>query len=236
MNSFPHVFQFPAYSFYRSDTEFNLKGKWNKDFFQNDFPIILELGCGKGEYTIGLAELYPEKNIIGVDIKGARMWTGAKYSFEKQMKNVAFLRTNIEAVYYFFGENEVSEIWLPFPDPQMKKVRKRLTSTHFMKIYQQFVKPSGLIHLKTDSNFMFTYTYEMVKINHYPVRYITDNVYNSDNNDPALKIQTFYESQWIERGLKIKYLQFNLEKRETFFEPDIEIERDTYRSFGRNKN
>lgn len=236
MNSFPHVFQFPAYSFYRSDTEFNLKGKWNKDFFQNDFPIILELGCGKGEYTIGLAELYPEKNIIGVDIKGARMWTGAKYSFEKQMKNVAFLRTNIEAVYYFFGENEVSEIWLPFPDPQMKKVRKRLTSTHFMKIYQQFVKPSGLIHLKTDSNFMFTYTCEMVKINHYPVRCITDNVYNSDNNDPALKIQTFYESQWIERGLKIKYLQFNLEKRETFFEPDIEIERDTYRSFGRNKN
>jgi len=236
MNSFPHVFQFPAYSFYRSDTEFNLKGKWNKDFFQNDFPIILELGCGKGEYTIGLAELYPEKNIIGVDIKGARMWTGAKYSFEKQMKNVAFLRTNIEAVYYFFDENEVSEIWLPFPDPQMKKVRKRLTSTHFMKIYQQFVKPGGLIHLKTDSNFMFTYTCEMVKINHYPVRCITDNVYNSDNNDPALKIQTFYESQWIERGLKIKYLQFNLEKRETFFEPDIEIERDTYRSFGRNKN
>ena len=236
MNSFPHVFQFPAYSFYRSDTEFNLKGKWNKDFFQNDFPIILELGCGKGEYTIGLAELYPEKNIIGIDIKGARMWTGAKYSFEKQMKNVAFLRTNIEAVHYFFGENEVSEIWLPFPDPQMKKVRKRLTSTHFMKIYQQFVKPSGLIHLKTDSNFMFTYTCEMVKINHYPVRYITEDVYNSDNNDPALKIQTFYESQWIERGLKIKYLQFNLEKRETFFEPDIEIERDTYRSFGRNKN
>ena len=236
MNSFPHVFQFPAYSFYRSDTEFNLKGKWNKDFFQNDFPIILELGCGKGEYTIGLAELYPEKNIIGVDIKGARMWTGAKYSFEKQMKNVAFLRTNIEAVHYFFGENEVSEIWLPFPDPQMKKVRKRLTSTHFMKIYQQFVKPSGLIHLKTDSNFMFTYTCEMVKINHYPVRYITEDVYNSDNNDPALKIQTFYELQWIERGLKIKYLQFNLEKRETFFEPDIEIERDTYRSFGRNKN
>ncbi|HPC26118.1 MAG TPA: tRNA (guanosine(46)-N7)-methyltransferase TrmB, partial [Paludibacteraceae bacterium] len=211
-------------------------GKWNKDFFQNDFPIILELGCGKGEYTIGLAELYPEKNIIGIDIKGARMWTGAKYSFEKQMKNVAFLRTNIEAVHYFFGENEVSEIWLPFPDPQMKKVRKRLTSTHFMKIYQQFVKPSGLIHLKTDSNFMFTYTCEMVKINHYPVRYITEDVYNSDNNDPALKIQTFYESQWIERGLKIKYLQFNLEKRETFFEPDIEIERDTYRSFGRNKN
>ncbi|HOK36800.1 MAG TPA: tRNA (guanosine(46)-N7)-methyltransferase TrmB [Paludibacteraceae bacterium] len=236
MNSFPHVFQFPAYPFYRSDTEFNLKGKWNKDFFQNDFPIILELGCGKGEYTIGLAELYPEKNIIGIDIKGARMWTGAKYSFEKQMKNVAFLRTNIEAVHYFFGENEVSEIWLPFPDPQMKKVRKRLTSTHFMKIYQQFVKPSGLIHLKTDSNFMFTYTCEMVKINHYPVRYITEDVYNSDNNDPALKIQTFYESQWIERGLKIKYLQFNLEKRETFFEPDIEIERDTYRSFGRNKN
>jgi tRNA (guanine-N7-)-methyltransferase len=130
MKEYPHVFEFP-YSV-MDDFTFNLKGKWNQDFFQNDHPIVLELGCGRGEYTVGLARMYPDKNFIGVDIKGARMWTGATESLKDGLKNVAFLRTNIEIIDRFFAENEVSEIWLTFPDPQMKKVSKRLTSTSFM--------------------------------------------------------------------------------------------------------
>jgi len=157
MEEFPHVFQVSSHAV-REGARFDMRGKWNEVFFKNEKPIVLELGCGKGEYTVGLGKLYPEKNFIGVDIKGARLWTGAKESFEKGMKNVAFLRTNIEMIHYFFAENEVSEIWLTFPDPQMKKVTKRLTATNFMKSYQQFVKDDGVIHLKTDSNFMFTYT------------------------------------------------------------------------------
>lgn len=234
MEEFPHVFQVPSHSL-REGNVFEMKGKWNELFFKNDHPIILELGCGKGEYTVGLGQLYPDKNFIGVDIKGARLWTGAKQSFEKGMTNVAFLRTNIEMIYHFFAENEVSEIWLTFPDPQMKKVTKRLTATNFMKLYQQFVKPDGIIHLKTDSNFMFTYTTEMVKSNHYPVLFMSDNLYASDLDDPILSIRTYYEQQWLDRGITIKYIQFLLENRTEFIEPDLEIEHDAYRSFGRSK-
>ena len=151
------------------------------------------------------------------------------------MKNVAFVRTNIEMIHHFFAENEVSEIWLTFPDPQMKKVTKRLTATNFMKSYQQFVKPNGLIHLKTDSNFMFTYTCEMVKANNYPVIFSNNDLYASDLQDPILSIKTYYEQQWLDRGLTIKYIQFNLEPRVGFTEPDMEIEPDSYRSFGRSK-
>jgi len=234
MEEFPHVFQVSSHAV-REGVTFDMKGKWNELFFKNDHPIVLELGCGKGEYTVGLGELYPEKNFVGVDIKGARLWTGAKDSFEKSMKNVAFLRTNIEMIHYFFAENEVSEIWLTFPDPQMKKVTKRLTATNFMKSYQQFLKADGLMHLKTDSNFMFTYTCEMVKANHYPVIFSNDDLYASDLNDPILAIKTYYEQQWLDRGLTIKYIQFLLEKRMEFIEPDMEIEHDVYRSFGRSK-
>lgn len=232
MEVFPHVFQVSAHDL-RMGVEFGMKGKWNELFFKNNHPIVLELGCGKGEYTVGLGQLYPEKNFIGIDIKGARLWTGAKASLEKGMMNVAFLRTNIEMIHHFFAENEVSEIWLTFPDPQMKKVTKRLTATNFMKSYQQFVKPNGLIHLKTDSNFMFTYTCEMVNLNHYPVVLSTDNLYASELQDPILNIKTYYEQQWLERGLTIKYIQFLLEKHTEFTEPEIEIENDNYRSFGR---
>lgn len=234
LETYPHVFQ-------RSSTEikenpvFEMKGKWNELFFKNNNPIVLELGCGKGEYTVGLAKLFPEKNFIGVDIKGARIWTGAKQAFEEEMSNVAFLRTNIEMINYFFGENEVSEIWLTFPDPQMKKTTKRLTATNFMRLYQQFVKPDGLIHLKTDSNFMFTYTQEMVKANEYPVNISTSDLYNSNIVDPILGIQTYYEQQWLSRGIDIKYIQFVLEKRDKFIEPEVDIEKDSYRSFGRNQ-
>jgi tRNA (guanine-N7-)-methyltransferase len=138
-------------------------------------------------------------------------------------------------IFHFFAENEVSEIWLTFPDPQMKKVTKRLTATNFMKSYQQFLKPDGLIHLKTDSNFMFTYTCEMVKANEFPVIFSNNDLYASNLNDPILSIKTYYEQQWLERGLTIKYIQFLLQKREQFIEPDVEIEHDAYRSFGRSK-
>lgn len=234
LETYPHVFQVPSKEILEG-YGFEMKGKWNELFFGNDHPIVLELGCGKGEYTVGLGKLYPEKNFIGVDIKGARIWTGAKASLEDGMKNVAFLRTNIEMIYHFFGENEISEIWLTFPDPQMKKVTKRLTATNFMQLYQQILKDNGIIHLKTDSNFMFTYTSEMVRLNKLPVMFQNDDLYGSGLDDKILGIQTFYEQQWLDRGLTIKYIKFNLPVNSTFEEPDVEIEKDSYRSFGRNQ-
>ena len=145
--------------------DFALQGNWNREFFHNQNPIVLELGCGRGEYTVGLAQLYPDRNFIGVDIKGSRMWTGATDALNKGLKNVAFLRTNIEFIWQFFGKDEVSEIWLTFSDPQMKKATKRLSSTYFLERYRRFMTDGGLIHLKTDSNFLFTYTCEMLKAN-----------------------------------------------------------------------
>ncbi len=235
MEDFPHVFQVTSHEL-RQGLGFEMKGKWNELFFKNDNPIVLELGCGKGEYTVELGRQFPDKNFIGVDIKGARLWTGAKESANLGLKNVAFLRTNIEMIHYFFGQNEVAEIWLTFPDPQMKKVTKRLTATNFMLSYQQFLAPNGLIHLKTDSNFMFTYTCEMVNINKLPVVISTNDLYASDFISPILNIKTYYEQQWLGRGLTIKYIQFALEHRNSFLEPDVEIEYDSYRSFGRNRN
>ena len=214
---------------------FNLKGKWRSDFFKNNNPIVLELGCGKGEYTVGMAKAFPEKNFIGIDIKGARMWSGAKESMEQGMTNVAFLRTHIELISHFFAANEVSEIWITFPDPQMKKVSKRLTSTRFMKLYRELLAGDGIIHLKTDSNFMFQYTCEMVKANNYPVLCSTDDLYHSGMADDILGIRTYYEQQWLDRGLNIKYIKFVCEERNVLTEPDVEIELDPYRSFNRSK-
>lgn len=232
MNTFPHVFQFPFAIL--KEKGFDLKGKWNT-FFQNDHPVILELGCGKGEYTVGLGKLYPEKNFIGIDIKGARMWSGAKQSHEEGMKNIAFLRTHIELIDHFFAPGEVSEIWITFPDPQMNKVNKRMTSTRFMNLYRKLLKPNGLIHLKTDSNFMYQYTQEMVLVNKFPVIQNTTDLYNNDLQDKILSIQTFYEQQWLDRGIPIKYLQFELPETGELIEPDVEIEFDNYRSFNRSK-
>ena len=212
-----------------------MKGLWNRQFFKNDNPLVLELGCGRGEYTVGLAKLFPEKNFIGIDIKGARMWSGARQSYEENIPNVAFLRTKIEMLSHFFAENEVSEIWLTFPDPQMKKVTKRMTATNFMAQYQQFVKPNGIIHLKTDSPFMYHYTCEMVKANAYKMLYQTSDLYHSDSVDAILGIKTYYEQQWLARGLTIKYLKFELQARKQFVEPDIEIEKDSYRSYNREQ-
>lgn len=234
MDSLPHVFQYPFSVLQTSG--FDLKGKWNKSFFKNSNPIVLELGCGKGEYTVELAKLFPNKNFIGIDIKGARMWTGATQSQQEGLTNVAFLRTHIELLSHFFDNNEVDEIWITFPDPQMNKVNKRMTSTRFMKMYSQFLKESGIIHLKTDSNFMYSYTEEMVKENNLPVLFKTTDLYNSDYRDNILGIQTFYEKQWIARGLSIKYLKFEIPQKTEWIEPDIEIEQDSYRSFGRNNS
>lgn len=230
MSRFAHVFEFAQFD----EQDSPLKGHWGDQFFKNDQPIVLELGCGKGEYSVGLAELYPEKNFIGVDIKGSRMWTGAKDSHLKGLQNVAFLRTHIEFITRFFAPGEISEIWLTFPDPQMKKFRKRLTSSRFMIDYEQFLKPGGKIHLKTDSQFMYRYTVEMVKANQLPVVVETDDLYHGGWVDKILSIQTFYESQWLQRGLTIKYIQFKMPAGVDWKEPEVEIEPDPYRSFGRS--
>jgi tRNA (guanine-N7-)-methyltransferase len=227
------VFQYP---FSRLQNEgFELKGHWHTDFFKNDNPIVLELGCGKGEYTVGLAGLYPDKNFIGLDIKGARMWTGACQARDRGMKNVAFLRTSIELIASFFAPGEVSEIWITFPDPQMKKVRKRLTSTRFMDLYRQVLKDNGMIHLKSDSPFLYSYTRAMVQLNNLPIITDTADLYGDDvlKDDPILQIRTHYESQWLDRGLTIKYLTFNLPAEGQLSEPEDDFERDTYRSYSR---
>lgn len=232
LETFHHVFQVSS-STLLSGEGFSLKGKWNKDFFKNSNPIVLELGCGKGEYTVELAKQFPEKNFIGVDIKGARLWTGAKESYVNQMKNVAFIRTNIEMIQHFFAENEVSEIWLTFPDPQMKKTTKRLTATNFIQSYLRFLKSDGIVHLKTDSQFMFTYTCEMVKENAFHVLQCIDDIYGTENVDKILLIKTYYEQQWLERGLSIKYIAFQPHIKKEYIEPEIDIEHDEYRSFKR---
>ena len=160
METFSNVFQYP-YSVV-DNVPFEMQGHWREMYFKNNHPIVLELGCGKGEYTVELARLYPEMNFIGVDIKGARMWTGAKQALEAGLKNVAFLRTNIEIIDRFFGKDEVNEVWLTFSDPQMKNPRKRLTSTFFLNRYRKFLVNEGIMHVKTDSNFLFTYTTYMI--------------------------------------------------------------------------
>ncbi|WP_279111837.1 tRNA (guanosine(46)-N7)-methyltransferase TrmB [Hoylesella timonensis] len=237
METFENVFQYPHSVI--EQVPFEMKGHWRDQYFKNNHPIVLELGCGKGEYTVGLAKLFPHINFIGVDIKGARMWTGAKQAIEQGLANVAFLRTNIELIDRFFGPDEVQEIWLTFSDPQMKNVRKRLTSTYFMNRYRCFLVDGGLIHLKTDSNFLFTYTLAMVDNNQLPIVQCTGDLYHTTDMDEATKqilsIQTYYESMWIARGLNIKYLKFKLPRNGVLKEPDIEIPLDDYRSYHRSK-
>lgn len=232
MSGWPHVYEYAQYD--GNGTDNPLKGNWAKSVFGNDNSVVLELGCGKGEYTVALAELYPDKNFVGVDIKGARLWTGAKDALDKNLKNVAFLRTHIEFISRFFANGEITEIWLTFPDPQMKKVSKRLTSSHFMADYKQFIQINGKIHLKTDSAFMYRYTAEMANKNGLKVIFDTEDLYNCGWADKILSIQTFYEKQWLQRGLKIKYIQFEMPEVILWQEPDIEIEPDPYRSFGRS--
>lgn len=232
MAGYPHVFEYPFSVV--ENVPFEGKGKWH-EFFGNNNPIVLELGCGRGEYTVGLAEKFPECNFIGVDIKGARMWSGATESLQKGMKNVAFLRTNIEIMDRFFDTDEVDEIWITFPDPQMKKATKRLTSTYFMERYRRFLKDGGTVHLKTDSNFLFTYTHYMIERNGLKTLVETDDLYHSGLADDILSIQTYYENQWIGRGLNIRYVKFELPRQGKLEEPEVDIELDSYRSYNRSK-
>ncbi len=231
METFPNVFQYPFAELQKGP--FPLKGKWNTEFFKNDNPIVLELGCGKGEYAVGMAKKFADRNFIGVDIKGARMWTGAKQSVQEGIANVAFLRTSIELIASFFEAGEVSEIWITFPDPQMQKVNKRLTSTRFMQLYRQILKDGGLVHLKTDSPFLYAYTDAMVRLNSFATEVNTDDLYHSGLADDILEIRTFYERQWLARGLTIKYINWHLDATTALQEPEIDIEKDTYRSFSR---
>ena len=241
METFRNVFQCGARETLEGNPVVAMRGKWHEEYFHNDNPIVLELGCGRGEYTVGLAARYPDKNYIGIDIKGARMWAGAKQAELAGMKNVAFLRTNIEMLAHFFAPNEVAEIWITFPDPQMKKATKRLTSTYFMARYRQLLRPNGIIHLKTDSPFLYTYTQAMVKENGYPLLVDTSDLYGDeamrqlgDEVSEARALQTHYEHQWLDRGLTIKYIAWQLPEEPSLIEPEVEIEKDSYRSYGRN--
>lgn len=260
MKEYPNVFE---YSFkYNDESVCEIRGQWREQYFHNDNPIVLELGCGRGEYTVGLGRLYPDKNFIGIDIKGARMWTGATQALQEGLSNVAFLRTNIEIVDRFFASGEVDELWITFPDPQMKKFTKRLTSTPFLTRYARFLRPDALIHLKTDSPFLYTYTDALVAVNHLPVEANTKDLYGTADGGQrtedvpsatvpsvspdvsqaaatllaeARAIRTYYESQWLARGLSIKYLRFRLPAGVDLQEPNIEIELDSYRSYNRDK-
>ncbi len=189
----------------------NMKGKW-KDFFRNEHPVILELACGKGEYTIGLAQLYPDKNFIGVDIKGNRLWAGAKFAIEKKMTNVAFLRTQIDKINEYFNKDEIKEIWITFPDPHLRKSKstKRLAHPKFLRMYKQFLNPHGLIHLKTDSPDLYLFTKTVIDL--YDVKIVSDadDLYNNENIKEELKIKTHYESLDIAKSDTIFYLCFTL--------------------------
>lgn len=237
METIDCVYQYP-FGLLR-EKGFPMRGRWREEVFGNDGPIVLELGCGKGEYTVGLARRYPGKNFIGIDIKGARMHSGACDARDNGLKNVAFLRTSIELLDRFFTPGEVDEIWITFPDPQMKKVRKRLTGTTFMNLYRKVLKPSGRINLKTDSPFLYTYTSLMARLNGFPVVADSPDLYDTEaphaaSLDSSLReIRTYYEKQWLSRGLTIKYLSFLLPPEGALEEPQDEIPLDTYRSFSR---
>jgi tRNA (guanine-N7-)-methyltransferase len=190
-----------------------IKGRWNHEFFKNGNPIVLELGCGKGEYTVGMANNFPLKNFIGIDIKGARMWRGAKTANEQKLLNVAFLRTRIEFINSFFSEDEVDEIWITFPDPHPggRNSNKRLTSPWFLNSYRLFLKDKGLIHLKTDNKELYNFTSAVISYNNLETIFSTNNLY-SEKTDNILAIRTHYEKIFLDAGLKINYISFRLDK------------------------
>jgi tRNA (guanine-N7-)-methyltransferase len=189
-----------------------LKGNWNRDFFKNENPIVLELGCGKGEYSVNLAAMFPEKNFLGIDIKGARFWRGAKTALAEKINNVGFLRTQIELVDFIFDENEIDEIWITFPDPQIKykRTKHRMTNPDFLNKYKKILKPNGMVHLKTDSEYMHGYTLGLLEGLGLTIEYAHHDVYGTTNAPKEVTdIQTYYESQYLAINKKITYLRFN---------------------------
>lgn len=235
METYANVYQYPFSVLEREACP--LVGHWAERAFANSHPITLELGCGRGEYATGLARRHPERNYIGVDVKGARMWTGATEALRGGITNTAFLRTEIENIGRLFGPGEVDEIWLTFSDPQMKRAQKRMTSTYFLERYRRILRDGGTINVKTDSNFLFTYTRLLVSANRLPLLCICYDIYDSKASVPAeaTEIQTYYESQWLARGIKIKFISFALPQSGELTEPDVEIPLDTYRSYNRSK-
>ena len=195
------------------ESKFDLKGQWSKNVFNNQNPIVIELGCGKGEYSVGLARRYPNKNFIGIDIKGARFWRGAKTAVEEDLKNVAFLRIQIELVAFAFEEGEVDEIWITFPDPQIKykRTKHRMTNTEFLDLYKKILSPDGVVNLKTDSEFMHGYTLGLLHGEGHEVLYANHDVYNNEGSpDEVTGIQTFYEEQYLEQDKPITYIRFKI--------------------------
>lgn len=195
------------------DANFSLKGKWCSSFFKNNNPLVLELGCGKGEYTVGLAKRYPNKNFIGIDIKGARFWRGAKTAIEDQMPNVAFIRTQIELIEFIFAENEVDEIWITFPDPQIKykRTKHRLTNAAFLQRYKNILNNTGVVHLKTDSEFMHGYTLGLLHGLGHKVEYANHDVYRQEGSpEEVTEIQTYYEETYLAKDKAITYIRFKI--------------------------
>lgn len=195
------------------DGNFELKGHWTQQVFKNENPLVLELGCGKGEYTVGLAQKYPDKNFIGIDIKGARFWRGAKTALEEKIANAAFIRTQIELIDLIFAENEVDEIWITFPDPQIKykRTKHRLTNTGFLKKYKKVLKKGGVVNLKTDSEFMHGYTLGLLHGEGHEILHANHDVYKNEYSPKeVVEIQTFYEKQYLEEGKPITFIKFKL--------------------------
>jgi tRNA (guanine-N7-)-methyltransferase len=209
--TFSNMFQF---SYHEVINGFYLKGKWRKKFFKNNNPLVLELACGKGEYTVGLAERYPDKNFIGIDIKGARIWQGLVDAKEKKLNNVAFIRTRIDQIGLYFDKEEIDEIWITFPDPQPRKrdEKRRLTSPQFIERYKPLLKDNNIVHLKTDNIILYDYTLDVIKEGSHKLIYANEDIYNSKLNNEVTDIQTFYEKIWLRNGVKIKYLQFRIHK------------------------
>ena len=216
--TFSHLFQPTPQEMFKGD--FHMKGKWNETFFKNDNPIIIEVGCGKGEYTIGLAANNKDINYIGIDIKGARLWKGSKNAEQEGLKNVAFIRNKIEFLRSLFADNEISEIWITFPDPQKRKMKKRLTSARFLEVYAHILKPEGMIHLKTDSVLMHEFTKEIIELNKLDLLYTTDNLYSTDTDNEVTQIKTYYEQKFLEQEMNITYLKFKLNHQPPFDNPE----------------
>ncbi len=214
--------------------DFHLKGEWNAKFFKNNNPIILEIACGKGDYTIALAVKNPNINYIGVDIKGARLWRGAKTANDDKLTNVAFIRTKIEFLDSFFANHEISEIWITFPDPQKKRSYKRLSAARYLLLYGKILAENGLIHLKTDSSTMYNYTLEMIELNKLKIIENLSDIYSAGNYRSELEIKTFYEKQFLQQNKSIKYVQFQIptDKR-----VDIQaIEKSSFRFLQKEEN